>query len=204
MALIKCPECGREISDLAPTCPHCGVPISDKKETYDPVAENDSSEEIKKPKLPQKRIAVAVAIAAVCIIAVAITLLIVHERQKPTDLSAVYDAVLDDALAAEEESTNEEIFTFLFGVWCTLSDDGKSLSIDTNPANMKSGEYSDEFGLSLIRSANTALELPDALTDKMLQTRAIDGMQSAEYRDVKITWSFHPDQGLEVIYEVVE
>lgn len=28
MALIKCPECGREISDKALTCPHCGVPIN--------------------------------------------------------------------------------------------------------------------------------------------------------------------------------
>ena len=24
MALIKCPECGKEVSDSAPTCPHCG------------------------------------------------------------------------------------------------------------------------------------------------------------------------------------
>lgn len=28
MALIKCPECGREISDKARECPHCGVPIA--------------------------------------------------------------------------------------------------------------------------------------------------------------------------------
>ena len=27
MALIKCPECGREISDKAKACPHCGCPI---------------------------------------------------------------------------------------------------------------------------------------------------------------------------------
>lgn len=27
MALIKCPECGREISDKAASCPHCGFPI---------------------------------------------------------------------------------------------------------------------------------------------------------------------------------
>ena len=26
MALIKCPECGREISDKAESCPHCGCP----------------------------------------------------------------------------------------------------------------------------------------------------------------------------------
>lgn len=24
MALIKCPECGKEMSDTAKTCPHCG------------------------------------------------------------------------------------------------------------------------------------------------------------------------------------
>jgi hypothetical protein len=28
MALIKCSECGREISDKAPTCPGCGNPIN--------------------------------------------------------------------------------------------------------------------------------------------------------------------------------
>lgn len=27
MALIKCPECGQEISDMAPACIHCGCPI---------------------------------------------------------------------------------------------------------------------------------------------------------------------------------
>lgn len=28
MALIKCPECGKEISDKAKTCPNCGSPVS--------------------------------------------------------------------------------------------------------------------------------------------------------------------------------
>lgn len=27
MALIKCPECGKEISDKASNCPSCGYPI---------------------------------------------------------------------------------------------------------------------------------------------------------------------------------
>ncbi len=31
MALIKCPECGKEISDKAAACPNCGTPIADKK-----------------------------------------------------------------------------------------------------------------------------------------------------------------------------
>ncbi len=32
MAMIKCPECGHEISDSAVTCPNCGFPLNLKKE----------------------------------------------------------------------------------------------------------------------------------------------------------------------------
>lgn len=35
MALIKCPECGREISDKAESCPGCGCPGSEFKSTVD-------------------------------------------------------------------------------------------------------------------------------------------------------------------------
>lgn len=31
MALVNCPECNKEISDLAEFCPHCGFPFSKKK-----------------------------------------------------------------------------------------------------------------------------------------------------------------------------
>ena len=29
MALIKCPECGKEVSDKAQSCPNCGCPLSE-------------------------------------------------------------------------------------------------------------------------------------------------------------------------------
>lgn len=35
MALIKCPECGKEISDRAQACPQCGCPINDTLEPTD-------------------------------------------------------------------------------------------------------------------------------------------------------------------------
>lgn len=28
MALITCPECGKEISDQASVCPNCGAPVA--------------------------------------------------------------------------------------------------------------------------------------------------------------------------------
>jgi len=30
MALIRCPECGREVSSEAPACPSCGYPLKAK------------------------------------------------------------------------------------------------------------------------------------------------------------------------------
>jgi len=29
MALINCPDCGKEVSDQAPTCPNCGHPLKE-------------------------------------------------------------------------------------------------------------------------------------------------------------------------------
>ena len=34
MALIKCPECGKQISNAAISCPGCGFPI---KKSYEPI-----------------------------------------------------------------------------------------------------------------------------------------------------------------------
>lgn len=28
MALIRCPDCGRDVSDAATHCPHCGRPLA--------------------------------------------------------------------------------------------------------------------------------------------------------------------------------
>ena len=36
MALIKCDECGKDISDKATSCPHCGAPTSTTTSSPDP------------------------------------------------------------------------------------------------------------------------------------------------------------------------
>lgn len=45
MALIKCPECGREVSDRATVCPNCAYPIAETK--------NNSMAMIKIPQYKQ-------------------------------------------------------------------------------------------------------------------------------------------------------
>ncbi len=44
MALIKCPECGREVSDRAQACPQCGCPIAPKPVSV--AAQNQKSETV--------------------------------------------------------------------------------------------------------------------------------------------------------------
>jgi hypothetical protein len=89
LALIKCSECGREISDKASSCPHCGCPVAGIEELVDKsVSEKEASEEKrdelkpetnksaepkprKKKKLSKKGI-IVIIVAAVVIVAAAI------------------------------------------------------------------------------------------------------------------------------------
>lgn len=56
MALVKCVECGKEVSDKAKSCPNCGCPINEKKEKTIKV------EQPKKPVKKNKPLEIIVAI----------------------------------------------------------------------------------------------------------------------------------------------
>lgn len=84
MALIKCPECGKEISDQATSCPNCGYPINNtKKEMAENPQSNSDDAEVQQmevvsvanssPELPKKKntkriILLIAAIACVCLV----------------------------------------------------------------------------------------------------------------------------------------
>ena len=53
-----------------------------------------------------------------------------------------------------------------------------------------------------IKEINKTLGFPDSVWEKMLKTRALDGTQSHKTKDFTATWSYHPDNGLDVIYEI--
>lgn len=40
MALIKCSECGNEISDKADTCPKCGINLKQRKKSKNGIIKN--------------------------------------------------------------------------------------------------------------------------------------------------------------------
>lgn len=54
MALIKCPECGKEVSDKAVRCPHCGLPLGEVHTTTQEDSINDAG--ISRQKKEKKRL----------------------------------------------------------------------------------------------------------------------------------------------------
>ena len=47
MALIKCPECEKEVSDKASACPHCGCPLTSDDQLKEMTSENQQVKECK-------------------------------------------------------------------------------------------------------------------------------------------------------------
>ena len=70
MALINCPECGKEISDTSKSCIHCGYVIDKKISTFDKIIILDKVKKLEK----KKRLGIGAIIAAVLICVLCFTL----------------------------------------------------------------------------------------------------------------------------------
>lgn len=80
-------------------------------------------------------------------------------------------------------------------LYIEVLDDGEALSID--------GAGDDGVGASIdeIACILAAIDVPDAVVSRMDGTRALDGMQDASWGDLSASWTYHPDDGLDVIVE---
>lgn len=86
----------------------------------------------------------------------------------------------------------------------TVSDDGTYMEFDSNPMNWDGDGLLTEILTSSatdeLQEMNKRFGLPDWLYEEMAQTRALDGRQKEVFEYLTVTWSYHPDQGLEIIY----
>lgn len=91
--------------------------------------------------------------------------------------------------------------------FCSLGDDGSYLEIDTNPNDYDDDSYlydsTDTLkGTALVFKANSLLGLPSSVNKKMQNTSSINGTQTYSAYKLEVSWTYHPDKGLEVMYEV--
>ncbi len=84
-----------------------------------------------------------------------------------------------------------------------VGSDGSYLMADTNAYDLD--DYSDTDVWSSIKKMNKELGLPDSLNKDMGQTTWSMGKQQEEFEEagVKVSWTYHPDKGLEVTYKLL-
>ena len=85
----------------------------------------------------------------------------------------------------------------------SVGSDGSYLSADSNVYDLD--DYSNSAIVYSIRDMNKNLGLPDALYNDMITTTWSMGKQQETYENVgiKVTWTYHPDKGLEVTYKLL-
>ena len=77
----------------------------------------------------------------------------------------------------------------------TLADEDTTLVIDMAGQEYASGTAT----FTDIECVLDELGAPSSIVAKMGATRALDGMQTANWSDYEATWTYHPDDGLDVI-----
>ena len=81
--------------------------------------------------------------------------------------------------------------------------DGSYLMADTNVYNLD--DYSNSSIWYSIKDMNKKLGLPNSLDNDMLQTTWSMGRQNKVFESagVEVTWTYHPDKGMEVTYKLI-
>lgn len=80
--------------------------------------------------------------------------------------------------------------------WASYGD--KYLSIDTNPKD--EDDYIEYEAYLAIGNINEVLGVPNYVFEDMGKTTSMMGKQSYSGDDIEIKWSYHPNNGLEVMY----
>lgn len=136
MALVSCPECGKEISDAARSCPHCGYPIAQEPQPQD------------MPPAPRKSKR-AIIIAACVLALVAVVGIFAGVQQKRASDRAAYIASLNElrAQTIRGGSVAEKMCNLTKQVWYnTIYEERDSI---TDKYTRSGGVFHDDFNTSL-------------------------------------------------------
>ena len=108
----------------------------------------------------------------------------------------------------ESKDFNKKYEKYADKTWCTISADGTSMRIDTDPENKAIGMAGTEWekvskpAHDAIEQINKDLGFSGSLISTMGSTTKAQGTQTTSNDNYTVSWSFDPDKGLEVTYKV--
>lgn len=183
-----CGKCGAELEEGQEFCPKCGQKAGLAVDANVSSAINQFNAGVEQKKQQKKKTPIIIAVAAVAVI------VIIALVAKGGFGTKKFDKMYSD-IAGES--------------WCTIASDGSYMKLDTNPKDKDSDDLTWSDYESYVTPANDAIErinkelgFPDALMEKMNTTTWSQGKQTDSNDKYKVTWTYHPDKGLEVLYEL--
>lgn len=108
-----------------------------------------------------------------------------HGNSKSNPLNTAYDTLYKE---------------FGWNPCYTLGSDKSYLQVDTNPYDID--DYYNATYLEILKSAITALKLPDYIYQRMLKTTAMQGRQEVTANGITVSWTYHPNKGLEAMFTI--
>jgi len=186
-----CKNCGKELKLSEKFCVDCGTENEEYTENAK-VVDNKQENNNKNGK-NKKGIIIAILITILIIIIATVGVLVVkHNQEEDNDSSSRKTSSSGVNLKRIYEKLDDSYYL-------TLASDNSCLEVDTNPLDLD--DFSSTEAWDMVEEINKELELPESLNKKMESTRAMDGRQSETYGKVTVSWTYHPDKGLEVMYE---
>ncbi len=181
-----CEKCGKELLDEK-FCPACGNEIdsiTDEKEIEDNVMQESDCKQTETKTGNGLNIAFlskkAIFFGGIAVLAI-IAIVIISLNKGP-NFNKIFNEYCDP-------------------IWAEVGSDKSYLYIDTNPYDEEDSGIAYYESYTAIEKVNAELGLPESLFDDMGKTTGNDGKQFEEFDNVKVSWKYHPDKGLEVTYK---
>ena len=109
-------------------------------------------------------------------------------------LSAMQSAQVAQQTAAADVPDLRAVADKYFKGVASVSGDADSLSITIQ-------SYDVIQAAQPLQQLLTELGFSSAVIDRMDKTRALDGTQNADGKNCNVTWTYHPDNGLQMVFE---
>ncbi len=175
-----CPYCGAPLAAGQDFCPHCGASAGNRQRY------GASAGYRQQPGAPRRKgrkgLIIGVSAGAVAVLALILALVLIPRGPKH-DFNVMFADI-----AGED--------------WCEISQDGTWMTIDTNPYDLDDHlDFDAYYGLHDVLDE---LGFPSSVAEEMDSTRALDGRLSASTDEFEVSWTYHPDNGLEAMFEIIE
>lgn len=182
-----CEKCGTALQEGQKFCPKCGQKVGLVVDAGVIPAMNQFDVGVQKKK---KKSPIIIAIAAVAVVAAVAIIIFALSGGNKFDFNEKYSDIANKT-------------------WCSIASDGTWMKLDTNPSDIDYDDFSGSYYNDtfwpcndMIEQVNTDLGFSSALFEKMCVTTWSQGRQAESNEQFTVSWTYHPDKGLEVMYEV--